>query len=192
MMQNEFEALVGETVSPEDYKDTIEYIYMNSTEYANKEAIADFFIASGIDRMNDYASFMRGTYEIWSRLPGGEFPGREAIKKMLEKALAPDTTPADEVDVYDWDFRSFLRRLSCLLLHYGPETMHKASLIAKELYANPTLKALTQSLADKECDQTDNYAWTLQGHIGNGDPLTEVTDYSRLYLDVLETMGYII
>ena len=190
MMQNEFEALVGETVSPEDYRDTIEYIYTNSTEYGTKEAVADFFKASGIDRMDDYASFMRGTYEIWSRLPGGEFPGREATKKMLEKALAPDTNPADEVDVYDWDFRCFLRHLSCLLLHYGPETMHKASLIAKELYANPTLKALTQSLADKKCDQADNYAWTLQGHIGNGDPMTDVTDYSRLYLDVLQTMGY--
>ncbi|MBO5969941.1 MAG: hypothetical protein J6S14_15745 [Clostridia bacterium] len=190
MMQNEFEALIGETVTPEDYRDTIEYIYMNSTEYGTKEAVVEFYKTSGIDRMDDYASFMRGTHEIWSRLQGGEFPGIEATRKMLEKALAPDTNPADEVDVYDWEFRTFLRRLSCLLMGYGTDTMHKASLIAKELYANPTLKALTQSFADKKCDQADNYTWILQGHIGSGDPLSEVTDYSRLYLDVLETMGY--
>lgn len=42
MMKNEFDTLIGITISPESYE-RIEYVYMNSDKFNTKQEIADFY-----------------------------------------------------------------------------------------------------------------------------------------------------
>lgn len=51
MMKNEFEALLGKTVTREDY-DVIEYVYTNSNFFSNangKQEVTDFYKALGME-----------------------------------------------------------------------------------------------------------------------------------------------
>lgn len=189
MTREEFEAMTHVAIQHEDYAKTIEYIYMYSAEYPEKDDIARFLLDYGLNRMEDYAEYMRDTHAIWTNLPNGEFPGVEAMKKLVEKALAPEPQ-TEPVDIWDWEFRSFLRDISRILHDVSGDVIQNITRNALQMYEDKTLVALTKTFAEKNLTQIEDRCWDMQSFLGDNRPIANLVDYSQMYLSIVRELGY--
>lgn len=189
MMQSEFEAMTHVAIQHEDYAKTIEYIYMYSAEYPEKEDVARFFLDYGLNRMEDYAEYMRATEVIWTNLPNGVFPGVEAMKKLVEKALEPEPEETP-VDIWDWEFRTFLRDISRILQDAPPDIIRNVTTNALQMYKDKTLVTMTKIFAQKHLDQIEDRCWDMQSFLGDNNPIAALVDYNSIYINTLRELGY--
>jgi hypothetical protein len=101
MMKQEFDKLVGMTTAPECYE-RIEYVYMNSDFFSNKQQIADFYKAhdmAGIERV--YKGILAHKEAV------EKLEGEVAALKAEIAAIQKPTAPAEMSDEFIADLAAF-------------------------------------------------------------------------------------
>lgn len=179
MMKAEFDKLVGLTTSPESYE-RIEFVYMNSGFFSNKQQIADFYKAqdmNGIERL--YKEIVK------------QFEQKEALQmeiNSLKVEIAAIQRPVEAAQITDELVDDLAIFSETYIERIRVAIIQNAGQIAK----NATLVHLLHEYAVRLTSERRNYARSVMDAVKHGaefhqnsNILTHANSYRQVIEDLL-------